>query len=335
MFVGTAIEKQAEALRGVDIEICPSDCDKDMIRVVYGIASELAGFVQLGHTAAQYVPFVQRFHGPKSYSTQSFTHLIRIFGIHAALYFDNSLIKLISESVVTLLQTYQAVAADIDSHKGNPVTAAANPKVVEASKQFLSVAIALTMRLLIRRAAHMVMNEAVPGLSEVISGQNKKARPADWLLNEVTSSARASYFVIEQVKAKFTQRPPGSFETYFGYLAALFGNPAWKNAKFFEAQDALENNIHCLPYAWALMADLGAALFGVSDEKTINLGIDAFFRGLSLVFKGAEQAGPGGSAYLILVDKFTILLPELHYGHIEKYFPYGAVTSGYPSARLA
>jgi hypothetical protein len=37
---------------------------------------------------------------------------------------------------------------------------------------------------------------------------------------------------------------------------------------------------------------------------------------------------------LILVDKFTKLIPRLEYGYIEKYFPYGTVACGYPVTPL-
>jgi hypothetical protein len=118
---------------------------------------------------------------------------------------------------------------------------------------------------------------------------------------------------------------------FFFFVAALFGNPNWKNATFFVKQDALENNIHVLPYAWELLCDVVPIFFENAGESDIREGLDAFFGSLSLVIKVNDSGNTKPvKPYHILVDKFTKLIPELEYGYVAKYFPYASVALGYP-----
>jgi hypothetical protein len=56
-------------------------------------------------------------------------------------------------------------------------------------------------------------------------------------------------------------------------------------------------------------------------EGEIRDDLDGFFSSLSLVIKANDGGGKKYKPDLILVDKFTKLIPELEYGYVDKYFP--------------
>jgi hypothetical protein len=338
IFADSSFDKQIEALSGRLADLCPVKGMHDLTRVINGFGQDLIAFATTDHLQCPYIPFVQRFSGrrEKSHSTQSFMSIFRIFGLHGALYLDCTLIRFVAENVASVLRSYQALAGEIESCKQQPLTLAKEPRVIEASKTFLSVAVALTLRTLVRQAAENCANETVPGIAQLVMTEAKRDTPLSHLFKEVLTSERSNFFIVEQLRTLLSTRFPHSLDHYFTFIAAMFGNPAWRTAKFDASLDAIENNLHVLPYAWELMVDLAPALFDRAGDAEVSLGIDAFFSSLSQIYKMSEGAGDSASGMpqLILVDKFTKLIPRLEYGYIEKYFPYGAVACGYPVTPL-
>jgi hypothetical protein len=338
-FSGASFDAQAQALSSPDADPCPIPGTPDITRVIYSFGQDILHFITGDHTNYQYVPFIQRFTGgrkEKAYSAQFFISTFRIFGPHAALYLDFVLIRFIAEGVSSILKTYQQLTKETESVRasGNSDSLARylqDSRLIEASKTFLSVAVALTLRLLVRRASENVVNETVPGLAELILSQSGTTTPATRVVKEVFGSVRSSFFIIEQLRKTVTQRFTQALPHYFFFVAGLFGNPNWKNAAFYVKQDALENNLHILPYAWEILCDVVLAFFDKNSEADIREGLDAFFGSLSHVIN-VNDAGNNKPVkpYLILVDKFTKLIPELEYGYVEKYFPYASVALGYP-----
>jgi hypothetical protein len=94
-------------------------------------------------------------------------NIICIFGCSSL---DNILIRIAADGVVSMLKTYQTLASQIESlcNSGNTQavsTFLADARLVTASQTFLTVAIALSLRVLVRGPSENVINEITPGLS--------------------------------------------------------------------------------------------------------------------------------------------------------------------------
>ena len=335
-FTAGEFSKQAEAFMGKNDKIFPNKSEwRDETRDVYAIAQQLIEFAKAGHKRTKYIPFIQRFQSTGLvYSTQYFTRVIRTLGLHAALYLDFKLTDLVCEKVSELMATYTKVSPQLTAGKNSPMSLAKESSMSDATEAFLCMAVALALRTLVRRAAQSVVNETIPGLSQLISTTSKLDSPGAMILNEILTSNKSSFFVVERLKNKLRTKFPGSAEHYFGFLAGLFNNATLHASIFDSDKDALLNNYHILPLAWEVMVDAIPAMFDKITRADIDKGIDHFFSGLSQIYRSTYDSDAKQCPLLIIINGFVKLIPEMEFGRLERLFPFALISSGYPQSQI-
>lgn len=330
MFASADISVQAQAFTDENVRECPHQL-LDEKRFVYKIASELINFVDESHEKSKYIPFIQHFKDSKSkYSTQYFVEIFRIFGIHSALYLDHALIKSIVNNILIILKGYKSSSKLTVTEATSSIS---SPEVLQASDSLLKISVSLTLRSMIRRASVIVSEEVTPGIAQFFSSINVFDSPSSYVLNEVLSTQKSNYFITENIKGN--QKFVSDINTYFIFLGSLFANPKWDNIDFYPNEDALSKNLHLLPFAFELMVDIAPVLFDNVNDSVIQDGIVEFFSTLQTIIDKKNVSGKynssTGNPYLILVDKFPKYISSIEFGVIEHIFPYGLLSSSYPT----
>ncbi|KAH0788054.1 hypothetical protein GPJ56_008036 [Histomonas meleagridis] len=180
-----------------------------------------------------------------------------------------------------------------------------------------------------------MIEEVMPGFPSFYRSTSEFNSYSHYVLNEITSYTKSNYFFKEYLKD--FKKMNNDINTYFIFLASLFGNPKWDNLEFYPNEDALSKNLHLMPYAFELMMDLTPSLFENVNETKVKDGINEFFMCLHDVVDkktSTKYNSQTGNPYLILVDKFPQYVTAIEYGQMEKVFPYGLLSSSYPSTTI-
>lgn len=331
-FTAGEFSKQADTFIGKSDVVFPPRSDwRDETRDVYAIAQQLIEFADGGHKKTKYIPFIQRFQAQGLvYSTQYFTRIIRTLGLHAALYLDFKITEHVCNKISQIMTTYTRVSPQLKAGRNLPLSLAKEHAMADATEAFLSMAVALVLRVMIRRAAQSVVNETIPGLAQLIGETVKTDTPAGAILTELFTTTKSHFFIVERLKCKAKTTFPGPLEQYFGFLAALFNNASLHSSAFFADKDALLNNYHVLPLAWEVMVDAVPAMFDKVTRVDIDKGISHFFSGLSQIYRSTYDSAATTCPLLIIVNGFMKLIPEMEFGRLEKVFPFAMISSGYP-----
>lgn len=301
-----AIRKQtffvsADLKEQTDVFFSPNPSNTT-IDIIDKIQTNLNEFIYGKHKETRYVVFAQRFSG-SNFSIQYFEDLFRVIGIHGALNVDSFIVKQIRNDLRLLTRFDQ---------NGAP-------------EALLRASVGLTLRDMVRKAYKTVINETFPGLSELISSNLPNVDDA-LLIKEICTDYPCDEFFSRPLANAMKGMNSNDF---FIFLASLIDTPDWNDTVYFPDEDALSRNLHLIPRAFDVLINIAPDLFGISDFKKIEEGIDKFFEIVSKIIETKKQKHKQANSFLILIDKFPKMVSAIQYGRIETLFPYALLSLSY------
>ena len=338
-FSDGSIQTQAKSFVDISLPITPKGVIDEQ-RFVYKITSEIRAFVEEGHKSKPYVSFTQQFSG-SHYSIEYFTKMFRSFGVHAFLYIDRTLLMMILHNICTLIDKFQVLSGSLNSPSNIPPNVLSSSDLSAAAEALLRISVSLQLRSIVRNAISQVLEENLPGITDIISANMDKVQVDDdvkKLLQELIGKGKNFYFVEKFLNG--SEKCSASLSVYFTFIAAMILSFKWDKISFNSDQDSFTNNYHLIPLGYELMIFISPLLFTKASPHDMKVANDALFTALSanslLIKKNESKKSKQESdldkydPLLILIDEFPKRVPYMDYSMRDQLFPHTVLSASYP-----
>lgn len=341
MFGGPAFTDQSKLFTDLSLPLAPQGVIDEQ-RVVYKLSSELRSFIENDHKLTKYTYSTQQFlpltpnekqaiNPPELsnpsiaaqisdasllYSKQYFVNLIRTLGLHAGIYLDCAIIKIVILEMMKIVDGYRQFSTS--SNKSNTLS--------DPAESLLRVAVGLTLRNNLRTASAAVIEETIPGFNRIIESINSQQTDELMTIKEIITDEKSIFFISKYLSQ--CEKCTADIKGYFNYIAAMILSIKWDKVIFLSDNDALSLNYHLLPFAFELLVETAPLLFEKSNPENISQGIDSYFVSLSAYTKPTKPSEY--NSFYIFMDHFAKFIRGFDYNKISKMFPYTTLSTGYP-----
>jgi hypothetical protein len=330
-FNSPSFTEQAKALLGKAPVEPPGTQDQQ--RLIYKLKDSMMKFIHEKHEKYPYCQFTNGFANCNEQTVHHYRALFRTLGIHGGIYIDAALIRSITDDIYIILQSFEMAYSIINDR----AAVLKQDMTASAAKALQRVAIAATLRKMVRRALKMVIEESVPGIIELINANAKDLpdTPECHLLIEIVANSDDMYFIKERFHSR-GKKQDSDLEIFYSFVAILYTSFNFKDVTYNEDFDSLSNNYHILPVAFSVLRTLSPSVFSNAGYEMISQATKTFFTTISEIMDERKKKMKGAindqswNSFNIMIDKFMKFVPDLEYGLIKHAFQYSVLALSYP-----